>query len=609
MRLADYVARTLVENGIRHVFMITGGGAMHLNDALGRHRGLISVFCHHEQACAMAAESYARLSNRLAAVNVTTGPGGINALNGVYGAYVDSIGMIVVSGQVKRETMKTSYDLPLRQLGDQEADIVAMAAPVCKFATVLREPNDVRYVLEKALWLARSGRPGPVWVDIPIDVQAAKIDPEKLRCFDPAVDGGDAAALPAESRTLTGAQIEALLPQIFGRLERAERPVILAGAGVRIANAHDLFLRVIDKLRIPVTTGWNAHDAIWNGHPLYAGRPGSVGDRAGNFAVQNADFLLVLGSRLNVRQVSYNWQAFARSAFKVMVDVDQAELAKPTLSIDMPVHAELRAFLSAVDRYDYKPQARHRDYVQWCRERVQRYPTVLPQYWQRQGPINPYCFMQALFAELEEGDIVVTGDGTACVTSFQAADLKPGQRLFTNSGSASMGYDLPAAVGACYASGRRVICLAGDGSIMLNLQELQTIVGNGLPVKLFILNNDGYSSIRQTQQNYFPDNLVGCGPESGLTFPDFVRLCRAFGLPSARCAEHDGLTEAIRAVLSADGPQMLEVMLDKDQPFAPKLASRQLPDGRMVSSPLEDLYPFLPRDELAENMLIPMIKE
>ena len=607
MRLADYIAQTLVENGIRHVFMITGGGAMHLNDALGRHRGLVSVFCHHEQACAMAAESYARLSNRPAAVNVTTGPGGINALNGVYGAYVDSICMIVISGQVKRETMKTSYDLPLRQLGDQEADIVKIVAPICKFATVLREPNDVRFVLEKALWLARTGRPGPVWIDVPIDVQAAQVDPDKLRGFDPRMDGD---ALPAESRTLTGPNLGLCSRKSSIGCSVAERPVILAGAGVRIADAHDLFLRVIDKLGIPVTTGWNAHDVLWNAHPLYAGRPGSVGDRGGNFAVQNSDFLLVLGSRLNVRQVSYNWQSFARAAFKVMVDIDQAELSKPTLSIDIPVHADLREFLSAVDRYSaYKPQARHRDYVAWCRERVQRYPTVLPQYWQREGTVNPYCFMQALFAELEEGDIVVTGDGTACVTSFQAADLKRDQRLYTNSGSASMGYDLPAAVGACYASGRRVICLAGDGSIMLNLQELQTIVGNRLPVKLFILNNDGYSSIRQTQRNYFPDNIVGCGPESGLTFPDFVQLCAGFGIPSRRCAEHESLTESIRATLSADGPQMLEVMLDKDQPFAPKLSSRQLPDGRMVSSSLEDLYPFLPRDELAQNMLIPMIQE
>jgi acetolactate synthase-1/2/3 large subunit len=606
-RVADLIAQLLAEGGIEHVFMVTGGGAMHLNDALGRQPALTTVFTHHEQSCAMAADSYARCSGRPAAVNVTSGPGGINALNGVFGAFVDSLPMVVVSGQVKRETLVTSYELPLRQLGDQEVDIVAMASPVCKSAVQLDDPQMARFVIERALWLARTGRPGPVWVDVPIDVQAARVDAAGLVGFDPATDG-PSATLPAEADPATGDVLEEQLQEVLAGLAAARRPVVFAGAGVRLSGAHHAFLRVIDKFQVPVVTGWNAHDALWNGHPLFVGRPGSVGDRSGNFAVQNADFLLVLGSRLNVRQVGYDWDSFARAAIVVMIDADRAELSKPTLSVDLPVHADLAEALAFLEHAAYEVQPAHAAYLSWCRERAARYPVVLPEYGRTDEPVNPYVFVQSLFEQLEEGDVVVTGDGTACVVTFQAADLKPGQRLFTNSGCASMGYDLPAAIGASVASGnQRIVCLAGDGSVMMNVQELQTIAGARLPVKLFVLNNDGYSSIRQTQQNYFPDNIVGCGPESGLTFPDFTEVGRAFGFEARRCSSHADLPARIRATLEGDGPQLLEVMLDPEQPFSPKLSSRQLPDGRMVSSPLEDLAPFLAREELADNMLIPTV--
>ncbi|MGH9088565.1 MAG: thiamine pyrophosphate-binding protein [Acidimicrobiales bacterium] len=609
VRTADYIAQLLAEGGIEQVFMVTGGGAMHLNDAFGREPRLRTTFCHHEQACAMAAESYARLSNRPALVNVTTGPGGINALNGVFGAYVDSIPLVVVSGQVKRETLVTSYDLPLRQLGDQEVDIVRMAAPVCKRAIQLEDPRDTRSVVESALRLATSGRPGPVWIDVPIDVQAAPLDPDDQANLAPPIDG-DQWTPASEVGVLTGAELRAALERVLATMAAAERPVVLAGAGVRLAGAHDTFMKLIEKLGVPVTTGWNAHDSLWDSHRQYAGRPGTIGDRAGNFAVQNADFLLVLGSRLNIRQISYNWASFARAAHVTMIDVDRAELEKPTLAVDHPVHADLGQALEVLVSLDYDRQPSHAKYLDWCRERVARYPVVLPEYSKSGEPVNPYIFVQALFDQLEEGDVVVTGDGTACVVTFQAAHLRRGQRLYTNSGCASMGYDLPAAIGAAMTGeASRVICIAGDGSIMLNLQELQTIAGNALPVKVFVLNNNGYSSIRQTQRNYFPDNVVGCGPESGLTFPDFVRLGTAFGVRAARCSNHATLASAIRQTLEGDGPQLLEVVLDPEQQFSPKLASRQLPDGRMVSSALEDLAPFLPRSELAENMLIPMVDE
>jgi acetolactate synthase-1/2/3 large subunit len=608
MRVADVIARLLVEAGVSDMFMLTGGGAMHLNDAFGRAPGLRKIFTHHEQAAAIAAESYGRLSGKLAGLNVTTGPGGVNALNGVYGAYVDSIGLIVVSGQVKRETCAFNYDIPLRQLGDQEVDIVEMVRGITKYAVVLQNPLDTRKIVEKAIYLARRGRPGPVWIDVPIDVQGALVNPDALEAFDPAHDddhSGEAPNTIAEAGALVGEALADEVAAVIAELCAAERPIVLAGAGIRLSGSHAAFLAFIERLGVPVVTGWNAHDVLANAHPLYVGRPGTVGDRGGNFAIQTADYVLVLGSRLNIRQVSYNWQSFARDARVAMVDIDTAELAKPTLNLYRPIHANLRDFFAAAEKVKLPgsdQSAARAAFLSWSRLRAASYPVVRDEYWAKASPINPYCFGQALFDALNDDDIIVTGDGTACVTIFQSANLKSGQRLYTNSGCASMGYDLPAAIGAYYASGRRVICLAGDGSIMMNLQELQTIAGLNMPVKIFVLNNDGYHSIRQVQENYFSDNIVGCGPDSGLTFPDFQRLAGGFGISASRAHGHADLAAVIAAALHDDGPHICEIMLDKAQGFAPKLASRRLDDGTMVSPALEDMAPFLPRDELEAAM-------
>jgi len=596
IRVADYIAQMLVRHGVRHVFMVTGGGAMHLNDAFGRCAGLELICCHHEQTCAMAAESYFRVSNRLAAVNVTTGPGGTNAITGVYGAHVDSMAMIVVSGQSKWETLVRSTALPLRQLGDQEVDIIRVVAGVTKYAVLVQDPLTIRYHLERALHLATSGRPAPVWLDVPINVQAAKIDPESLAGYDPAED-----ALVYETPDLGAA-----VADVVARLQAAERPVIYAGTGIRLAGQYERFLALAGRLGVPVVTAWNSNDLLTDDHPAYAGRPGSLGNRAGNFTVQNADFLLILGCRLNIRLVSYNWENFAPRAVKAMVDVDAAELKKPTLKIEVPIHADLRDFLPALAAAMAGWAPRHAAWLGWCRERLTRYPVVLPEYWNLPDKVNPYCFMDRLFARLEESELIACGDGTACVTAFQAATIRTGQRLFHNSGCAAMGYDLPAAIGVATAfPGRRVICLAGDGSIMMNLQELQTIAGRRLPVKVFILNNSGYHSIRQTQQNFFADNIVGCGTDSGLSFPDFGKVAFAFGLPFQRCERHADLDATIAATLASPGAAVCEIMLDLAQVFAPKLTSRKLEDGRMVSSPLEDMAPFLSREELASNRLAP----
>lgn len=607
MRVADLIARIVLESGITRAFMVTGGGAMHLNDAFCRAPGLDVLFMHHEQACAMAAEGYARLGGTMALVNVTTGPGGINALNGVFGAYTDSVPMLVVSGQVKTETVAAFQPLPLRQLGDQEVDILAMAGPVTKFGMSLRRPEDTAYLVEKAIWIARSGRPGPVWIDVPIDIQGAEVDPDQLRHFSPA---DEPASHPNEVGRLAGPDLTAAARRVLDLIGTAERPVILPGTGIRAAGAVAPFERLVATLRVPVATAFNAHDLLPDTHPAYVGKAGTVGDRAGNFAVQNADLVLILGCRLNIRQISYNWAAFARAATQVMVDIDAAELAKHTLAIDVPIQADLFAFLEALlaEAEHHAPLAAHLAYLDWCKVRMARYPANLPDYSLQKRPIHPYAFMGRLWDELAEGDTVVTANATACIVTFQTARLKPRQRLFSNSGSASMGYDLPAAIGAQLASdgAGRTICIAGDGSIMMNLQELQTIVANRLPIRIFILNNAGYSSILQSQQAWFPDNLAGCGPRNGVTFPDFLKIAAAFGIPARRIDHLDAASDLIRATLDEPGPSICEVMLDPAQTFAPKLSSRRLPDGRMVSAALEDMAPFLPRDELAENMLIPI---
>lgn len=591
MRTADAIARALADHGLTHVFMVAGGAAMHLNDALAAEPRLRVVCCHHEQACAMAAEGYARVTGKPAVVCITAGPGAINALNGVFGAWTDSVPMIVLSGQVKRETCMASYDLPgLRQLGDQEVDIVGMVRDITKYAVLVTDPQSIRYCLERALFLASSGRPGPCWLDVPVDVQSAEVEPDEMPGYDPVEDAPrwDAGELRRQCHAT------------LAWLREARRPVILAGTGVRLAGAVDAFRELIARLGVPVTTAWT-HDLMPSDHPLYCGRQGSIGDRAGNFAVQNADVLLVLGSRLCVRQVSYNWGAFAPLAFKIQVDVDAAELNKPTVKPDMGIHCDARVFLEEMNRQaaDFYC-GRHEGWLRWCRERVRLYPVVLHRHREWMGAINPYHFMETLWGKLAAADVVACGDATACVVAFQTARIKAGQRLFSNSGSASMGYGLPAAIGAAVA-GRRVVCLEGDGSIQMNIQELQTVVHHRLPVKLFVLNNDGYLSIRATQQNFF-GRLVGEGPESGVSFPDMVKVATAYGIPARRISGPD-FGAQIDDVLASDGPFLADVVLDREQGFEPRLSSRRLPDGRIVTAPLEDMFPFLSREELRANMI------
>ena len=595
IRVSDFIARTLAAHGVQHVFMVTGGGAMHLNDAFGRCEGLKVVCCHHEQTCSIAADAYNRIGNQLAAVNVTSGPGGTNAITGAYGAFVDSLAMVVVSGNVKWETLARSTTLPLRSLGDQEVDIIRLVESITKYSVCLNDPKTIRFHLEKALYLAREGRPGPVWLDVPMNIQGAMIDPDSLPGF-----------VPPSNQGLRGESMDSVSRQVVERIRQAERPVILASAGVWRAGAQADLLQFAEKFDIPVTTAWNSHDLVWDDHPLYAGRPGIMGDRAGNFAVQNSDLLISVGCRLSIRQVSYDWKQFARDAFKIVVDIDAAELAKPTIDPDMAIHADAGEFLRSMNKQVWSENSKFASWISWCRERRAKYPVVQDKHRLPTGPVNPYGFVESLFQKLAEEDVVVCGNGTACVATFQAAIVKRGQRLFHNSGSAPMGFDLPAVLGAWYAGDtnrERIVCITGDGSLQMNLQELQTLLTHRIPVKLFVLNNDGYHSIRQTQNAYFSDSMVGFEPSNGVEMPNLRKIAQAYGFRYVGIESYSECASQIPVALAGSDAVFCEVFIDKTQNFEPKLASKRLEDGRMVSSPLEDMYPFLDSKELADNMI------
>lgn len=591
IKVSDFIAQELVKLGVKHIFMISGGGAMHLNDSLGKHSGLEYICNHHEQASAIAAEGYARVGQKLAVVNVTTGPGGVNALNGVFGQWSDSVPALYISGQVKFETtMQSCPELKLRQLGDQEVDIISMVKPITKYAKMLTDPNEVKKVLYEAIEATTSGRPGPAWIDIPINVQGALIDEKKLT--------------PFESKKNPQPEISSEIKQLFEMLKSHERPVIVAGHGITISSSKKDFLEFAQKLQVPVLGTFNGFDVLEDEHPQFIGRIGTIGQRAGNFALQNADLILFLGTRNNIRQVSYNWQMFGRDAKKIAVDIDCEELKKPTLQLDLAICADLKDFFKAAKKHDEKLPDFHA-WLDWCKERKEKFnPQKNPEYLKKGELINPYQFILELTKTLPEKSVMVAGNGTACVSLFQAGLVKKDQRIFWNSGNASMGYDLPAAIGACFANDKKdVICLAGDGSIMMNLQELQTVKHYNLPLKIFVLNNSGYSSIRQTQKNFFGEKFVACSENSGVSVPDFTRIATAFGIPAFSIRDDKNLAEQISEIITRPGPLLCEVMLEHDYIFQPKLSSEKLPDGRMISKPLEDMYPFLDREEFAQNMI------
>lgn len=599
MKVSNYIAQFLVDKGITDCFMVTGGGAMHLDDALGHQEGLICVFNHHEQACSIAAEGYTRMTGKLAAVCVTSGPGGTNAITGVMGGWLDSIPMFVLSGQVKRETTTASCpELGLRQLGDQEFDIIGSVSNMTKYAVMVMDPRDIAYHLEKAYYLALNGRGGPVWLDIPLDVQGAQIETDELKHF-----------VPEQERPWQVPEVTAEAARtVLDKIKSAKAPLVLVGTGVRLAGAGEKLLKLLDKLQIPVVTAWNANDAVAADNPYFAGMPGTVGTRPGNFAVQKCDLLLSLGCRLNIRMIGYNHFDFAKNAYKIVVDIDPRELVKPTVRPDMPINADVSAFIDALLEAEYKPNPIHKNFVAWCRDLVERYPAACDSYRNPDGaPINPYIFIDTLFGCLKDDDRIICGNGSACVITFQAGRIKQGQRMFTNSGCAAMGYGLPAALGVAVSdNSRRTVCIDGDGSVMMNLQELATIAYNKLNIKLIIINNNGYHSIRQTQTNLFKPPFIGLDSESGICFPDFGKLSEAFGLPYYKTDSEAGVSYVLDEFLNSDGPAVCEVVVDPKQNFAPKSSSKVLPDGRIVSPSLNDMAPFLDRDEFDRIVNAPL---
>lgn len=605
-RLADYVADFLVNHGVTDAFSVVGGGAMHLNDALGHKEGLNVTYNHHEQACAMAAEAYARLENKIAVVCVTTGPGGTNALTGVVGGWLDSIPMFIISGQVRYDTT-ARYALqftetPLRAMGDQEYDIVKSVESMAKYAIMIEDPKQIRYALEKGWHLATTGRPGPVWIDIPVNYQGGYVETDELEGYDPVEDD---AKLPPEVDEVT-------IQIILKKIKNAKRPVFHAGYGIRLSGGYEKFRSVAEKLNIPIVTYWNAVDLIEDENPLYCGRAGNMGDRPGNWAIQNADLILAVGTRISIRQVGYNWKTWAREAEVIMVDIDKAELKKPTLHVEMPVWADANDFLIKLDAAADAPVYEGGEWLATCQRWKKEYPVVLPRHWEENGSTaNVYAFVRYLSSRLPENSLTAVSNGACCVVGNQAYVIQKGSRMANNSAIASMGYGLPAAIGTCISGGRKeTICLEGDGSIMMNLQELQTIITNKLPIKIFLINNSGYHSIRITQTNLFNKNFVGIGEESGdLSFPEFKKIAEAFGYRYYSAHSNAEMKAVVDEVLKLDGPVFTEIFTDTEQVWEPKSSTKRLADGTLVSPPLEDLAPFLPREELEKQMFIPMIDE
>ncbi len=579
IKLSDYVAKRLKEHGVDHFFVISGGGAMHLNDSFGKFFSYTAL--HNEQAMAYAAEGYARVNQRLALVNPTSGPGGLNCLSGLFGQWTDSVPVIYVSGQVKFETtMASCPEIPIRQLGFQETNIIQTVQHITKYSHMLREANEIKYHIDRAVYEATTGRMGPVWLDIPMDLQGCYIEEDDLIEFTP----------PQKDN------FDLKIDEVIELLNKAEAPLIIAGHGIRLSGAKDEFLQLVEKLNIPVITSLNGFDIIDNEHPSFISRYGAYANRAGTFVLQNADVVLALGGRHNLYHTSYNWKSYAKNAKLISVDIDQAELDKPTLNIAVKVKADVKEFINGL-----LPRVSEIKCDEWkvfCKKIKDKFPPLTEAPRSEHNPIEPYYFINTLIKQFKEDEVSISSNGSTFLLPFQVGEVKKNQRFIWNAGCAAMGFGLPASIGACVANDKKsVVCIEGDGSLMMNIQELETIVHNKLPIKLFLLNNGGYVSIQQTHRNFFAGRLTACSESSGVSMPDFYEVAKAFKLHTVRIDSIDNIEEKINEVLNYDGAVFCEVILTKDYFFLPKLASKALEDGTMVSPSLEDMFPFLDREE------------
>lgn len=574
------------------MFMLPGGGAMHLNDSLGKSEKIEYVCCLHEQACAIAAEAYARVNNTLGLLMVTTGPGGTNALTGIAGAYIESTPVFCVSGQVKRADMINNQGI--RQQGMQEVDIVSIVKPITKYAALVDDPNTIRYHIERALYEATHGRKGPVWLDIPLDVQATVIDENNLEGFTPE---------PTEVNN----QLEEQVLEIIELINNSERPVLLAGNGIRMSGGIDSFKKLIEILNIPVLTTWNGIDIIPEDNPLYFGRPGGLGHRYANFIQQNSDLFLSIGARLNLLQTGYNFDSFAREAKKIIVDIDNNELHKINVRADIPVCADAKDFIELLIKHADKIMSNTRnDWFDYAQRMKSKYPIILSEYRKQEKLVNTYCLIDTISDKMTADDIYVSGSSGSCIDiSMQAFKVKEGQRAFCTKGLAAMGYGLPSSIGACLAGGKRkTVSVIGDGGFVMNIQELETVRRLNLPVKLFVLCNQGYGAIQATQTNIFNKHFVGCNAQSGVTIPPIARVAEAFGVKSLVIDSNCELDEKIQAAFDYDGPVVAEVHTPIELTAQPKQVSYKRKDGQMESLPLEYMKPMLSEEEMRENMII-----
>ena len=606
MKLSDYVVRFIAEQGVKHVFLVTGGGAMHLNNSLGNETGIEPVCNSHEQASAICAEGYAKATNHLGVCMVTTGPGGTNAVTGVAGAWLDSTPTLFISGQVKRPDRmfdKRGQPLGVRQLGVQEVDIVSIVKPITKYAVTVLDPNDIRYHLEKAVYLALSGRPGPVWIDLPLDVQASPIaEASALRGFDPS----------ELKESPSGALLSEELRRLLQKLNQAKRPLLFAGNGVRLARAEKEFKQLRTLIGIPTVATWCAADLVPSSDPLYVGRPGSVAARGANFAIQNSDFLLAIGVRLDFAITGYAPQNLARGAHKVLVDIDEAELKKLHPHLQQPIHSDAKKFLTEL--LSQRDSIRLSDHSAWdarCADWKTRYPVVTDDHRKPEGPVSVFNLAEVIGTEVKPEDRLVVGSsGSAIEIYLLAVPTLHSQRLFHTAGLGAMGYAIPTAIAVAVANpGREVIAVDGDGGFMFNIQELETIRRLGLPIKFFVFNNDGYASIRASQKAYFGKANLGCDKSNGLTVPSLTEVAAAFGLGSTVIKSQENLRADVRRVLGMKGPVVCDVHVVPDEMRAPRLQSYQKEDGSFVSKPLEDLFPFLPRAEFLANMIVEPLPE
>ena len=607
MKLTDYVVQYLVDERVKEVFLLTGGACAHLVDSLGKNKDISYVCVQHEQAAAMAADSYARITKNIGVVMATSGPGATNLITGVCCSYFDSIPTLIITGQVNlwetknwtNESVNWSRKY-VRQLGFQETAIVDIVRPITKFAVLVEDPNKIKYFLDKAIYIAKSGRRGPVWLDIPMNVQHAEIDPEKLESFDPEELKPEVPSLSLN-----------LISRVVDKIKKAKRPVIIAGAGIKLSQAELPLIQLLEALKVPTVSSWSGIDILPYEHPLYIGQIGVYGSRAANFAVQNSDLILSLGSRLDTRQTGGQPQTFAREAVKIVVDISNAELNKSWVTADIQIHADVKNFIN----YLNKSMGRERipDFSGWlstCMRWKKKYPAVLPEYYEQKGSVNPYVFMEALSEKLTKNSTITIDNGGISVWAIQGLKLKYGQRVITAFGHAPMGYALPAAIGAAFADPKtNVICIIGDGGFQLTIQELQTIRQYNLPIKIFVLNNNAYGIIKQFQEVYFDARYEATVNQTGYSAPDFNKIAHAYGITAERITNHKNIVKKLERVLQAKGPVICDIKLDEAQKLIPKLIAIKRKDGKYISKPIEDMAPLLPRDEFRANMIIDPLPE